>query len=648
MAKVDRWYEVLPALRTYQRARRIRQAYYGLPSDASPFDVTSVAESGQNGELSAINLNQLGVLGLRIHAMTVGDDLGWQPAVTNLDASNRKQVTAARAVLEYERKRGHLDKVFALAAETALLDTSAWLAVRWNDRGGKKYDTAQPTEPGGQPRDVFEGALDVTVHTWWRTVMDLYRRDTNHDWLILCDYANRYDLAARYASGRGNEGLYGRILNLPREHPRVLRAQQDRGWPGSDEDTDQVPVWTLYHRPTDSVPFGREVKFCDGATVLTDSFGAPWVYGSELPVTRMAPAEWLDTPHGHTPLANLTAPQQALNMAASSDLTNVANGAVARVFVPTGANMKRRVEDGAEIYEADVKPEAMALVGSHPATAAMAQYMGAQMVELAGLNEAAMGRADRVMPGNLAALFDAKAREGMGPFIKSFRQAVEQVGTTILRVYRACAKVPRKLEAIVGKDRGYTLEGFTGGDLGAVEGVTVEAGRLTATSGMALLEALMQLPAFLQNPRAAEVILAFHTTGSIDSLVIAPETEATLIQQENEWMREGNVPPVRVEDDDAKHLEGHKLLSLNPKDRLDEFLMGTLDEHNAQHYANMQLKASGGMPGSPPPPVAGEVLPADGSAPPPPGAEVAGEAAPNLPQMPTNPATGEPAPAAAA
>ena len=53
------------------------------------------------------------------------------------------------------------------------------------------------------------------------------------------------------------------------------------------------------------------------------------------------------------------APQQALNMAASSDLTNVANGGVARIFVPTGANLKRTVwEDGAEIYEADQKPEA--------------------------------------------------------------------------------------------------------------------------------------------------------------------------------------------------------------------------------------------------------------------------------------------------
>ena len=658
MAIVDRWYERLPLLRSYQRARATRQTYYGLPSDASPFDVTVVGEVGRQGEVSAIHLNQLGVLGTRILAMTVTDELGWQPVVQNQDADSRKEAVVARSVLEYERRAQHLDAVFAGAAETAFLDGSAFMSVRWDERGGEMYerlprlnaDGSPVLGPDGRPAaptEIHQGALRVKVHAWWRTMVDLYRHDADHDWVILVDYVNKYDLAARYA--KGSDALAQRLINLPREHRRILISQQERGWMVSEDDTPLVPVYTLFHRKTESMPEGREVVFADGATVLKDG---PLVYGRELPVVRMAPGEWRDTPHGHSPLVNLHAPQQAFNAAVSSDLTNIANGAIARIWAPQGANLKRTVmEDGAEVLEGgEVPPQALNMVGAHPATAAMAQFLSGQMAELAHLNPVSLGRQERAMSGVLAALFDAKSREGISPFIKSYLNAVEQTGTQVLATYKACAKVPRALEVIVGKDRGYTLKGFTGEQLGGVQRVTVEArnNMLSTTSGkMALLEALMQVPAFAQNPRAPEIILSVHQTGSIDPLVIAPETEDILIQQENEWMRDGTLPPVRGEDDDALHIEKHRLVALNPGDRLNDALMDLLDEHMAGHRQNMALKASGAMGPQIPPPAAPPLPASPPEAPTPPPSQAmteAGPDAPNMPRMPVNPATGERAP----
>lgn len=654
MAIVDRWYERLPLLRSYQRARSIRQTYYGLPSEASPFDVSVIGEVGRQGEVSAIHLNQLGVLGTRILAMTVTDELGWQPVVQNQDAKSRKEAVVARAVLEYERRAQHLDAVFAGAAEMAFLDASAFLSIRWDDRGGEVYERLPQTGPNGPilgadgrpaaPREVHTGALKVKVHPWWRTMFDLYRHDADHDWVILVDFVNKYDLAARYA--KGSDALTQRLINLPREHHRVILSQQERGWLVGEDDTALVPVYTLFHRKTESMPEGREVVFSDGATVLKDT---PLIYGRELPVTRMAPGEWRDTPHGHSPLVNLQAPQQAFNAAVSSDLTNIANGAIARIWAPQGANLKRTVmEDGAEVYEGgEIPPQALNMVGSHPATAQMAAFLSSQMAELSHLNPVSLGRQERAMSGALAALFDAKSREGISPFIKSYLGAVEQVGTQVLATYKACAKVPRSLEVIVGKDRGYTLKDFTGEQIGGVQRVTVEArnNMLSTTSGkMALVEALMQIPTFAQNPRAPEIILAVHSTGSIDPLLIAPETEDILIQQENEWIREGQLPPVRVQDDHAKHLEQHRILALNPEDRLDEEMMALLDEHEAQH--RMWLTPA---PMAPPP---GEApAPGDPAAPPSPEALTlpppvdSGPGGPDMPQMPVNPSTGERAPA---
>jgi hypothetical protein len=655
LAVVDRWYERLPLLRSYQRARSTRQTYYGLPSDASPFDVTVIGSVGRQGEVSAIHLNQLGVLGTRILAMTVTDELGWQPVVQNQDAQSRKDAAVARSVLDYERRAQHLDTVFASGAETAFLDGSSFLSIRWDERGGDVYESVPARSPDGrpaQPTDIHYGALRVKVHAWWRTMFDLYRHDTDHDWVILVDYVNKYDLAARYA--RGSDSLTQRILNLQREHHRIIISQQERGWLVGEDDTSLVPVYTLFHRKTESMPQGREVAFVDGSIVLKDS---PLVYGRELPVVRMAPGEWRDTPHGHSPLVNLQAPQQAFNACVSSDLTNIANGAISRIWAPQGANLKRTVwEDGSEIIEGgELPPQALNTVGSHPATAQMAEFLSSQMAELSHLNPVSLGRQERAMSGALAALFDAKSREGISPFIKSYLNAVEQAGTQVLATYRACAKVPRSLEVIVGKDRGYTLKDFTGEQLGGVQRVTVEArnNMLTTTSGkMALLEALMAIPAFAQNPRAPEMILSVHMNGSIDPLVIAPETEDILIQQENEWMRDGQSPPVRWDDDDELHLSRHRLLSLNPADRLNEDVMRLLDEHEAQHRLQMGLKASGAMgPGLPPPaPVPAPGAPEEGppSAPPQPPTNpaplYAGPDAPSMPQMPINPATGQRAP----
>lgn len=648
MERVDRWYERLPVLRAYQRAKRIRQAYYGLPSDASPFDVTSVAALGDQGELSAVNINQLGVLGQRILSMTVQDDLGWQPVAANMDAASQEDAAIARSVLDHERRVGLLDRLFALSAETALLDAAAWLSVRWDPRGGPVFERIP--DDSGAVREVHEGKLRVALHPWWRTVVDLYRHDAEHDWVVLVDYENKYDLVARFAAGAGQEALRNRLLNLTREHPRVIESQTERGWNMLADETPLVPVYRFFHKPTPSVPKGRETWVVNSQDVLYDGEA---VYGEGLPAVRVAPAEWLDTPHGHTPLANLVAPQQALNMTVSSVVTNNANGAVAKVWVPPTANFKITEMDGAEVWESEVEPKALNMVGSSPETYRLADYMQSLMVDLASLNQAALGKADRVMPGNLAALFDAKAREAMAPFIRSFRWMVQEVGTRIVDCYKRFAKVPRSLEVVVGEDRRYMLKDFNGSMLEPISRVTVEArnSMLDTTSGkMAFVESLQQSRVFAANPRSLGVLYQIYNTGRIDPLLLDPETEDILVQRENEMLLRGEEPPIMWDDPDEQHLQLHRRVAANPTVRMDAAKIAAYEAHTAAHRQQMMLKASGAMgPGLPPP--APPPAPAGGSAPTaaapeqpvsgPPDPMDAGPNSPGLPSLPVNPATGE-------
>lgn len=656
MQKVDRWYEILPNLRAYQRARNVRQHYFGLPSSASPFDATMIAEAGGAGELSAINVNQLGSLGQRLLSMTVQDDLGWQPVAANMDQASQEDTAIARAVLDYERRTGHLDHTFALGAETSFLDASAWLAVRWDVKGGPVFEKGL-TDPETQAPlpDVHAGKLRVTLHPWWRTPMDLHRRDTEHEWLILVDYINKFDLVARFAPTDPN--LAARLLGLPREHPRIVQAERERSSFAYPEETALVPVYTLHHRLTPAVPRGREVMIVDGATVLYDGDA---VYGEELPCVRIAPKEFLDTPHGDTPLTYLCAPQDGRNMALSSVLTNNANGAVSNMWVPSGTELKRTQWEGGMLWEGgEVKPEALNSVGSAPETYKLADVFRDAAIEVAGLNSTSLGQREGQMSGSLAALLDAKSREAIAPFIRSYRWMVEAVGTRIIECYKKFAKTPRALEVIVGSERRYMLDDFTGRRLETISRVSVEAraSMLDTTSGkLAFLERLEANPLFLQNPRSLEILYGVFNTGRIDPLLLQPEQESILIASENELLMRGIEPVIRWDDPDEMHLQEHRKVASNPEARLDEAKMAVYDAHAFAHRQQLLMKQQGAMgPGGPPmpgapsssaPPQAGQAP--DAAAPEQPiDAPVmdAGPNGPRLPSMPVNPATGQRAPA---
>lgn len=658
MRKVDLWYEALPSLRAYQRAKRCRQVYYGLPSDASPFDVTTVGEAGEQGELTAVNINRFSQLGRRILTMTVQEDFGWQPIASNADTQSQEDAIIASSVLEHEKRAQRLYRVLTGAAEAALLDGSAWFAVRWDSRAGEKYDRDPRT---GQ--DVYEGRLWVTNHEWWRTPVDLRRKDAKHDWCILTDFLNKYDLAARYPVHAEA------VLRLAPDHRTVLEwqeyAENDSPW---SEDNVLVPVYTLFHRATPAVPKGREVIFVNPQVVLYDG---PSVYGPELPAFRMAPAEWLSTPHGTTPMVDIVSIQNVYNKIVSGVVTNVVNGGVANIAMPREANLSFSQLDGANVWQYDgaVAPEAITTTGNNSESANLITLLGSLMPETIGLNDVALGRQQHQMSGSLAALLDSKAREAATPFIKAVKQGAEDLGTAIVDRYKRFAKAPRALEVIAGEGRRYMLQGFTGQRLESIARVTVDAtdGLMSTTAGkLSFIEQLQANPVAQQDPNSLRNIYRVYRTGSMDPVLQAPEREDMLVKRENDRIAKGEVPEVAADDPHWEHIKGHREPIAAPDAREGTPAWAAQRAHVQKHIDALRTLDPAFLQGIgqvPLPPVPGMpdplAMPPGGeeggppSAPPVEGADsgamnpedpVSGPAAPGGPEMPSlpvNPATGQ-------
>lgn len=635
--RVDRWYQDLPSLRPYQRAKKNRQLYYGLPSTASPFDVSTVAQMGDQGELTAVQNNRFHHLGQRMLTLAVQDDFGWQPQAANADTLSIEEAILASSVLEYEKRNQRLTDIRIRSMEMALVDAWAHWCVRWDPGAGPQYDVDPETKA-----PIYEGRLQVTQHPWWRVVIDIWRQDANHDWAIICDFTNRWDVAERYAKGDGK--AYERIISLPPDNRNVLQwLQTTRGWRWTQDSSPLVPVYTFFHRPTRSVPEGRMVVFTGDGSILQDS-ASP--YGEGLPVGRVSAGEMMDTPFGSTPLQDIAALQAVLNMTVSTAVTNAAAFGVQNVVMRADANLSRSQFDGMNVWEVDGTPgdsiTALTLANTAPEIFNMMGLIKEEMSTLVGLNSVSLGQQTQQMSGALAALLDSKSQQFASLVIAQDRQMIGDMGTAIIDRYKRFAKAPRPLEVIAGSGRAYMLKDFVGEKISGVSRVTVEvrSGLMSTTSGK--LDFIEKLVMAGDNPELRRALYTVYKSGNLDTAMGPEEREDMLIRQENDLIARGITPPVRVTDPHVEHIKRHREPLSNPTARTDEAVAKAHDDHVNEHLAALRqtdpelLQLIGqpvlGLPQAPPP-----GTPEEGAPPPSDAPDMGGSVLPPEPQLPGQP-----------
>ncbi len=625
-AKVDAHYRSLPGLRPYLRAKKARQMYYGLPSNASPFDVSTVGAMGEQGELSALQVNHVWRLGQRLLTQAVSDDFGWQPVAANGDTSSQEQAAIASSVLEQVKREFRLRRTLQEVCEMALVDAWAWFAVRWDPAAGALYDKDPKTGAA-----FYEGKLRVTVHPWWRTIANLSKHDSQHSWVIICDWINKWDLAAKYGAGDTPtaRAMRERILSHGADHRMILDWQRtSRGSSLDEDEREEIPVFTLFHRATPAVPFGREVVFlADGRTVLYDGHST---YGEDLPCFRVSTSDMLNTPYGMSPLVNLLSLQSVTNVLTSSVATNNINNALQNIAVPEASNWSMKETDGMRIWESngDKLPQGINLVSSSPETYKLIEILKAEMEGLVGLNAVALGQPDGQLSGVAMALLDSKAQQAATAFMLAKYEAVEDMGTAILDRYKRFARTPRALEVTVGEGRKYMLKDFTGAKLGEKPRVVVEGRNslLNTTGGkLELATKLIEMKA-LEGPQHAKALIQVYRTGSLEPLLQDEENEQSRLNRENDMIARGEVPPVDMTDPHHRDIARHRAVMSSPAFRNDARVRAAYEQHQAEHLDAWralppELAQALGIPPLPPPgivdPATGLPMPSDeGGAPP--------------------------------
>jgi len=565
LARVDDFYEYLQLsgrLALYMRSYN----YYYRPR----FSGGALNAVGEQGELTALSVNNYRNLLSHLETMTTQQRPYFEPKATNSDAKSQAQVILAAGLLDYYMREKGLEGKLKLAVKIGLMFGDSYLRVEWDANGGKEYGQ---TETGAT---ISEGDIKYTNYLPVDVVKDFTKQAPDQDsWVILRDFENKFDLAAKY----------------PEIEEDILSDSNDDNMINTTTfmasaliDSDNISVFTLLHKPTKSMPNGRYTQCINNGTVLIDG---PIPY-KELHVHRLAPDEEVGTCFGYTVAFDLLPVQEAQDILYSTIITNQSTFGVQNVLVAQGSNLQTsQLSGGLTVTEWDSKmpkPEAMQLTATPPEIFNMIATFDKVGETLSSVNSAVRGNPESVLKSGVAiALVQAAALQSTSGLQHSYNKLCENVGTSTININKDFAAVPR-VAAIAGKSNRPLMKEFTGDNLSGIDRVTVDMGNpLTRTHGgkVNLADQLMERGMVDNGDQYIQVL----TTGRLEPVIEGKQAELLLIKGENENLSEGKAQRALITDQHAQHIMEHKTVLANPEVRQDpnspiiQVTLGHIQEH---------------------------------------------------------------------
>lgn len=598
---------------------------------------TKIHDVGLAGELKAIRINHYGNLIRNLISLVTSNKLAWQPIASNTDVESQSAAILAGGLLDFYMKSHHLDRTFKNAALMAAFLKESWVSTTWNVNSGNVIAVDPETQ-----MPFHEGDLEYGSYGLNDIIRDYTRTDQENEWLIVRDFVNRFDVAAQFPE------YEDKIMAIAIDKMKLdrirIRPLVD------DTESDLIPYYTFYFRPSPALPNGRMIEFVDGQA-LTDG---PLPY-ERIPLTRIAAEDTFEDCFGHSPMHDVLAVQKGIDMLASTLLSNNAAFGVQNIKIAKGSGLAiTKLHGGLNLIEYDKLagngPEALQLTASAPETYKFLDVLIQQSQLLSGINDAIRGQAPAGTSGAALALLSQQAIQFANGLQQSYIALAEDTGTLSIQILQKYANTTR-IATLAGKHNRPLLKEWSKENLNGVSRVTIEAGNAlskTAAGRLSIAESL-QAGGYIQRP---EQYIAVLETGRLEPVYENESRQLLLIRAENEKLADGNSVVALVTDAHEQHIVEHASVLSSPESRDNPnspMILNTL-AHIQEHLTFVRTMDPGLaalLKQQPLPPAAPEA-PAPGGGPTnvpqvmdatPVETQQAGDV--NLPQMPVNKATGE-------
>jgi len=562
------------------------QLYYARDNGVAAWGDNLYPE-GTEGEKVRMRVNMARSLLRHLLTMTIAQRPVVDVKAVNSDAQSIKQVEVGRSVADDYLKTKKIYKHIDDGVEFGLVLGAAFVHGKWNEMAGGLH--AAPPDEQGQVQNVYRGDVEFRVATPLDVGMDLRASSwdaVKKDRLIVREWLNRYELAAKYAQAeqqimeaptRGIESNTVIDNELPTPG-RVMTAMKP---------SEEVEVCYYYHAKTNAVPDGRMLVYLqhDG-TPLED---VPLPY-ERIPVFRVAASDVIGSPIGYGPMTELAPMQEALDKTFSAiatrffafgvpNIVGIAGSAPDVTQLPGGANYIE-VQPGTDGQPA---VEVMDLLGVKPEMFKWPELLGQLMGVISGVNSTVQGNPPPGVDAGVAiAQFQAMAVQFASSIQQSYTECIEDVVLWIFEALRKhSATMPRTVQ-LVGKSKREAVEEFYGQDLEGIQRVTADMGNpLSRTAaGRAMIADYLRNSGI---PVTAEQFIQVLNSGNIDPASEGVVSEMDLIRQENELLLNGEPVNVIRGENHALHIREHRSVLSNPDVKFNPMLLDNAEEHLSQH-----------------------------------------------------------------
>lgn len=564
--KIRRYRQWLKQSGRSSRMVRSWRTYHGQSPDGNG-DTNRTGASGEQGEWVDVTGNDYATLVTQTVVLTTQDKPAFKAIATNTDSTSLEQTSFAQGLLDYYDKRHSLQDRDRDAVRFGTVLGEGWEVQSWDATAGKSLTDFVEGPP------LHEGDIRVHAAEPFRIAYDPDTEDVDSlEWFAFKRRYNRHGLANTIQNKNPEAAeklreISSGAVNFPWEDAELDFEMVPDDGRSRTATADLVWVWEFRHKATPALPKGRLLLFVSDECVVYDSAASVQVDSTtgqpvmdvatgrpavedlgypydELHAYRFSPDVVIGSIAGHTAAFDLIGLQElkdtVLTMAASA-----ANaGGVLNLWTP-GKNKPRvsQVIGALNFIESEMEPKPIKGVELSAQVPAFESLVDKQMMRRLGQSDVSMGEVPKGMPGNLAALLDAKTVQYHSQGQACYRLMLERSRTGLLKMLKRFAKTKR-VAVIGGKSNDYKLKSWSAEDLAGVDRFSVEAvNPLTQTYSGKQDAAKDLLSSGLI--KDAQQFLTLRETGKFEVVLESETSSLDRIKREKEMLRDGvGLPPL--------------------------------------------------------------------------------------------------------
>jgi hypothetical protein len=596
--------------------------YYGAQVGVGTqqnFSSTEIFRVGDDGELTAVGINHYRNLVRHILALTTSQRLSYDTRAVNSDLMSLQKARLGNVIVPYYMRRKKLEQKLKRQAEMALVLGKGFIAMDWDTQKGKPFGVKDVTDDSGQPvlneegqpqqKIIKEGDVTASVHSVFDVRYDEGAESWDEvSWTDIRTWANKWELAAQYPA------VAEKIVNQTGYN--TFEGRNDSGLRdiGSESASDFIPVFIFRHVKTAALQNGRYQKRLADGTVL---FDGPYPYGEEKSFFQISPDDVFGTNIGYTDMFDLLVLQEVYNVLYSTVFTNLQAFGVQAVGVVEGSNISPEQINGMSFISVpspDHFPKPIQLTAIPESAFKAIEMAEANLEKLSGVNSVVRGEPNaNLKSGTALARVQAMAVQFASNFQASWVSLNEEVPTFLLHLLRDFAQTDR-LIALSGKNNRSAVMSFKGKDLQPIDRVEIDLGNPlsdTYAGRIQIAENFLD-KGLIKTPQEYYSVVE---TGSLESMIEAPEAEQEFIRQENEALLDGKPVKALAGDAHLLHAQEHRIIYSNPDirakaaagDPVSVQLLQNTFNHIMEHISLKKAEdpiwsAINGEPPAPPPP----------------------------------------------